>query len=178
MIADTFGGGRSVPASQSTVISGGQLIHSGSELAAAGVTSPGVAGAPATGPKEEFNASDVFSRIMEAAQPQASPSVDVTQVGVSQPASATALPRVSRSFTLTPHQRNVLGGFFGDDETTMRDYLMKAIGSNDASLGPYTPEQLKAYRMQASTRKVRGATAEVSMFKSIIGKALESYKVS
>lgn len=171
--------GGSVPASQSVVSSGGQTVHSGSELAAAGVTSPGVAGAPATGASATgtYNMSDVFSRLMEAMTPQGVPQVETPGISVDRAQATSPVPRMSRSFTLTPHQRNVLGGFM-TDETAMRDQLLKAIGSNDASLGPYTPEQMQAYRTQASARNVQGGKAQVSSFKSIIGKVLEGYKVS
>ena len=177
----SMGQSSSMPASQSTTVSSGQLIHSGWELAGAGVTSPGVAGAPATAQPSASaaSASDIFSRLMETLSPQSDLSnVNVPQVGVDRPSSTSPVARMSRSFTLTPHQRNVLGSSFGNNETQMRDYLLKAIGSNDASLGPYTAEQMQAHRTQASARNVQGAKAQVSSFKSIIGKALEGYRVS
>jgi len=67
----SMGQSSSMPASQSTTVSSGQLIHSGSELAGAGVTSPGVAGAPATAQPSASaaSASDIFSRLMETLSP-------------------------------------------------------------------------------------------------------------
>ena len=121
---------------------------------------------------------DLFSKIMDAVNYTPASFAELTPVTTQQSTSTQAIPKLSRSFTLTPHQRNVLGSSFGNDEVQMRDYLLKAIGSNDASLGPYTAEQMQAHRTQASARNVHGAKAQVSSFKSIGGKALEGYKVS
>lgn len=58
-------------------------------------------------------------------------------------------PSVTKSpsvFRVTPEQSKALTALYGNNTAGMNDHILYKIATGDHSLGPYTPEQLVAYR--------------------------------